>query len=31
RKGTQLPRGLQRIDRVEVDAPVRASGGDSEE
>ncbi|WP_423827522.1 hypothetical protein, partial [Serratia marcescens] len=26
-----LPRGLQRIDRVEVDAPVRASGGDSEE
>ncbi len=31
RKGTQLLRGLQRIDRVEVDAPVRASGGDSEE
>ncbi|MBF7981571.1 MULTISPECIES: DNA topoisomerase IV subunit A [Rahnella] len=31
RKGTLLPRGLQRVDRVEVDAPVRASGGDSEE
>ncbi|MFU2315892.1 DNA topoisomerase IV subunit A [Rahnella sp. PCH160] len=31
RKGTLLPRGLQRVDRVEVDAPVRASGVDSEE
>ncbi|AEX50585.1 topoisomerase IV subunit A [Rahnella aquatilis CIP 78.65 = ATCC 33071] len=31
RKGTLLPRGLQRIDRVEVDSPVRAGGGDSEE
>ncbi len=31
RKGTLLPRGLQRIDRVEVDAPVRTGGGDSEE
>ncbi|MFD3239535.1 DNA topoisomerase IV subunit A [Rahnella perminowiae] len=31
RKGTLLPRGLQRIDRVEVDSPVRASGGGSEE
>ena len=31
RKGTLLPRGLQRVDRVEVDAPVRARGGDSEE
>ncbi|WP_112197372.1 DNA topoisomerase IV subunit A [Rahnella sp. NRRL B-41462] len=31
RKGTLLPRGLQRIDRVEVDSPVRISGGDSEE
>ncbi|MFO6300333.1 DNA topoisomerase IV subunit A [Rahnella selenatireducens] len=31
RKGTLLPRGLQRVDRVEVDAPVRAAGGDSEE
>ena len=30
-QGTQLPRGLQRIDRVEVDAPVRVSGSDSEE
>ena len=30
-RGTQLPRGLQRIDRVEVDAPVRVSGSDSEE
>ncbi|MBE0148151.1 DNA topoisomerase IV subunit A [Serratia sp. PL7] len=31
RKGTLLPRGLQRIDRVEVDMPERASMGDSEE
>ncbi|RJT43531.1 DNA topoisomerase IV subunit A [Rahnella woolbedingensis] len=31
RKGTLLPRGLQRIDRVEVDAPARTTGGDSEE
>jgi len=31
RKGTLLPRGLQRIDRVEVDSPLRKSGGDSEE
>ncbi|MBU9816673.1 DNA topoisomerase IV subunit A [Rahnella sp. C60] len=31
RKGTLLPRGLQRIDRVEIDSPVRASGGGSEE
>ncbi|WP_431224990.1 DNA topoisomerase IV subunit A [Serratia sp. L9] len=31
RKGTLLPRGLQRIDRVELDMPERASQGDSEE
>ncbi|WP_459175872.1 DNA topoisomerase IV subunit A [Ewingella americana] len=31
RKGTLLPRGLQRIDRVEADSPLRKSGGDSEE
>ena len=31
RKGTLLPRGLQRIDRVEIDAPARAPTGDSEE
>jgi topoisomerase-4 subunit A len=31
RKGTLLPRGLQRIDRVEVDGPARPSVGDSEE
>ncbi|PKE29283.1 DNA topoisomerase IV subunit A [Rahnella sp. AA] len=31
RKGTLLPRGLQRIDRVEVDAPARTSDGGSEE
>ena len=31
RKGTSLPRGLQRIDRVEIDAPARAPTGDSEE
>ncbi|MCX8960950.1 DNA topoisomerase IV subunit A [Erwinia psidii] len=30
RKGTLLPRGLQRIDRVEVDVPARAKTGDSE-
>lgn len=30
RRGT-LMRGLQRIDRVEVDSPLRASAGDSEE
>lgn len=29
RKGTLLPRGLQRIDRIEVDMPVQTSG-DSE-
>ncbi|WP_369789699.1 DNA topoisomerase IV subunit A [Rouxiella sp. WC2420] len=31
RKGTLLPRGLQRIDRVEVDGPARPSVGESEE
>jgi len=31
RKGTLLPRGLQRIDRVEVDSPLRKSAGNSEE
>ncbi|EIC82132.1 DNA topoisomerase IV subunit A [Serratia sp. M24T3] len=31
RKGTLLPRGLQRIDRVEVDGPTRPSVGESEE
>lgn len=31
RKGTLLPRGLQRIDRVEIDSPQRKSAGDSEE
>ncbi|MGC6388005.1 DNA topoisomerase IV subunit A [Ewingella sp. S1.OA.A_B6] len=31
RKGTLLPRGLQRIDRVEVDSPLRKSVGNSEE
>ncbi|WP_455915784.1 DNA topoisomerase IV subunit A [Pantoea agglomerans] len=31
RRGTLLPRGLQRIDRVEVDDPVRAPVADSEE
>lgn len=31
RKGTLLPRGLQRIDRVELDLPVGVSQGDSEE
>lgn len=31
RKGTLLPRGLQRIDRVELDMPERESLGDSEE
>jgi len=30
RRGT-LMRGLQRIDRVEIDSPHRASPGDSEE
>ena len=30
RRGTLLPRGLQRIDRVELDAPTR-QGGESEE
>ena len=30
RRGT-LMRGLQRIDRVEIDSPRRASSGDSEE
>ncbi len=31
RKGTLLPRGLQRIDRIETDSPLRQSMGDSEE
>ncbi len=31
RKGTLLPRGLQRIDRVEAESPLRKSAGDSEE
>lgn len=31
RKGTLLPRGLQRIDSVELDAPRRALQSDSEE
>ncbi|KEY59597.1 DNA topoisomerase IV subunit A [Serratia sp. DD3] len=31
RKGTLLPRGLQRIDRVELDMPESLSLGDSEE
>jgi len=30
RRGTLLPRGLQRIDRVEVDGPVRPQATDSE-
>ena len=30
RRGTLLPRGLQRIDRVEIDAPARAVSDDSE-
>ncbi|MDU4092007.1 MAG: DNA topoisomerase IV subunit A [Pantoea sp.] len=30
RRGTLLPRGLQRIDRVEVDAPARVVSDDSE-
>ncbi|ACS87369.1 DNA topoisomerase IV subunit A [Musicola paradisiaca] len=30
-KGTTLPRGLQRVDRVEVDSPVVAQDGGSEE
>lgn len=30
RRGTLLPRGLQRIDRVEVDAPARVVADDSE-
>ncbi len=30
RRGT-LMRGLQRIDRVEIDAPSRPTAGDSEE
>ncbi|QKJ88700.1 DNA topoisomerase 4 subunit A [Paramixta manurensis] len=31
RRGTLLPRGLQRIDRVDVDAPARPIAVDSEE
>ncbi|MBJ9999998.1 MULTISPECIES: DNA topoisomerase IV subunit A [unclassified Erwinia] len=31
RRGTQLPRGLQRIDRVDVDGPSRPVVDDSEE
>ncbi|WP_437609356.1 DNA topoisomerase IV subunit A [Erwinia sp. V71] len=31
RRGTLLPRGLQRIDRVDIDAPARPAVGDSEE
>jgi topoisomerase-4 subunit A len=31
RKGTLLPRGLQRIDRVEVEGPTRSSAAESEE
>ena len=31
RRGTLLPRGLQRIDRVEVDGPARPQAADSEE
>lgn len=31
RKGTLLPRGLQRIDRVEVEGPTRISAAESEE
>ncbi len=31
RKGTLLPRGLQRIDRVEVEGPTRPSAAESEE
>ncbi|MBA2816333.1 DNA topoisomerase IV subunit A [Candidatus Pantoea persica] len=30
RRGTLLPRGLQRIDKVELDAPARAGSGESE-
>jgi len=30
RKGTSLPRGLQRIDRVEVDGPARGPADESE-
>jgi topoisomerase-4 subunit A len=31
RKGTLLPRGLQNVDRVEIDAPARPATGNSEE
>ncbi|MDR3434599.1 MAG: DNA topoisomerase IV subunit A [Rouxiella aceris] len=31
RKGTLLPRGLQNVDRVEIDAPARPADGNSEE
>lgn len=31
RRGTLLPRGLQRIDRVEVDGPARPEASESEE
>jgi len=30
RRGTLLPRGLQKIDRVELDAPARPVSPDSE-
>jgi topoisomerase-4 subunit A len=30
RRGTLLPRGLQKIDRVELDAPARPASPDSE-
>ncbi|NMP25745.1 DNA topoisomerase IV subunit A [Rahnella sp. SAP-1] len=31
RKGTLLPRGLQNVDRVEIDTPARPATGNSEE
>ncbi|KAB8312481.1 DNA topoisomerase IV subunit A [Erwinia endophytica] len=31
RRGTLLPRGLQKIDRIDVDAPARQKAADSEE
>ena len=31
RKGTLLPRGLQNVDRVEIDVPARPADGNSEE
>ncbi|HAI07664.1 MAG TPA: hypothetical protein DCM39_18535, partial [Pantoea sp.] len=30
RRGTLLPRGLQKIDRVELDAPARPASPDSD-